>query len=61
CGFCGRNNTCQTNIQQSPKTAKVIRVTSNCPYRDKFLTFAVSPRSSKSNPCTNRPIQCVRC
>ncbi|KAG9090473.1 hypothetical protein FS749_000513 [Ceratobasidium sp. UAMH 11750] len=60
CGFCGRHGTCNTWVERQHKAAKALRIVSDCPFRDTF-SYSPTPRSSKSNPCTNRPVQCPAC
>ncbi|KAG8781543.1 hypothetical protein FRC12_021783 [Ceratobasidium sp. 428] len=60
CGFCGRNGTCITTVERQSRTAKLLKVVSDCLYRDAFA-FTSTLKSTKTNPCTNHPVQCPRC
>lgn len=60
CGFCGRSGCCVTSVERQPQATKAFQVASDCLYRDNF-SYAAASKSSKSNPCTNRPVLCPVC
>ncbi|KAG9119441.1 hypothetical protein FRC07_005533, partial [Ceratobasidium sp. 392] len=60
CGFCGGSGTCYSWVERQHKSAKAVQVRSNCPYREEF-SYTAASKTSKTNPCTNRPIQCPLC
>ncbi|KAG8711009.1 hypothetical protein FRC08_016445 [Ceratobasidium sp. 394] len=61
CGFCGRANSCRTTLERRSRTStKVDQAVSDCPFKDNF-SYGTAHNSTKTNPCTNRPIRCVRC
>ncbi|KAG8694121.1 hypothetical protein FRC08_008696 [Ceratobasidium sp. 394] len=60
CGFCGRHGTCVTTVEHQSRAAKSLQVVSDCPFRDSFA-YSTASRSTKANPCTNRPVECIRC
>ena len=60
-GFCGMSG-CSIDIIHGSgrgKTACKI-ISSNCEYKDKF-SLKAAEKSSKSSPCTNRPLNCRLC
>ncbi|QRV87004.1 hypothetical protein RhiJN_15022 [Ceratobasidium sp. AG-Ba] len=59
CGFCGRAGTCTVRVEPQ-RTGKGLEVVSDCSYRDKF-SYAAAAQSSKTSPCTNRPVACPLC
>ena len=61
CGFCGMSG-CSIGIVQGSgrgKTASKI-ISSDCEYRVK-LSLKAAEKSTKSSPCTNRPVTCSLC
>ena len=60
CGFCGNEGPCHTFVERQTKSIRSLQVVSHCPFRDDF-SYSAASSSSKSNPCTNRPVQCPRC
>ncbi|KAG8692622.1 hypothetical protein FRC09_011076 [Ceratobasidium sp. 395] len=60
CGFCGRNGTCNATVERQSRAGRSLKVVSDCLYRDVF-TYATTPKSTKTNPCTNHPIECPHC
>ena len=61
CGFCGMSG-CSIGIVQGSgrgKTASKI-ISSDCEYRVK-LSLKAAEKSTKSSPCTNRPVTCNLC
>ncbi|KAG9089098.1 hypothetical protein FS749_001620 [Ceratobasidium sp. UAMH 11750] len=61
CGFCGRADSCRTTLERRSRTStKTGQAVSDCPFKDNF-SYGTAHNSTKTNPCTNRPIHCVRC
>ena len=62
CGFCGTADTCDISICRGSgrgKTASEIPQ-STCSYFEKF-SLKSAAKSTKTSPCTNRPIECPTC
>ena len=62
CGFCGSADSCDISICRGSgrgKTASEIPQ-STCSYFEKF-SLKSAAKSTKTSPCTNRPIECATC
>ena len=57
CGYCGGND---CNIELKKTSGEFSKPFSNCKYH---VNFSLKPaeRSTRSKPCTNRPIKCELC
>ncbi|KAG8718339.1 hypothetical protein FRC09_012817 [Ceratobasidium sp. 395] len=60
CGFCGGSSSCYSWLERKHGSATAFQVCSNCPYKEDF-SYSAASRSSKTNPCTNRPTRCPMC
>ena len=61
CGFCGMKD-CSIELEGGSERGKTATLVpgSNCEYLSKF-SLKSAAKSTKSGPCTNRPVLCDQC
>ena len=61
CGFCGLHG-CTIDLVPGSGRGKtaILTASSNCSYKKKF-SLKASETSTKTGPCTNRPVRCDIC